>query len=460
MAKQQHTGVVTKVGNKITSESSVSDVMKQRREHGEEWQSYISGKFEEMGIEPTFIRIKDELGERIADYQYPGVWVEAKTFINNAEVAKIKTLFAELKQRDIKMVIMAEWDVNSKKHAKDVKLIRNLGIAVFEGQSECDSFIIDESIRLNTTKSVKMSTPISISFKQLRPHPNNREKNSKNIPIIKSSIIKNGFFTQINVVEHQMEEIDGVMKMTYMIFEGHTRYYALLDLYNKGYDIPDIACILVSWVTSKDIDKLHKMLITTNTTYQGWKLKNYITSHKGNLELLGDVEGVYSYGIMLKSMNQAKKQKWGEANPVYLFCHTNSLAFDDMKAVKDGEYRISEEMYNEQIAPILNFMNLITAKDDSGEHRDYNGTIIRDIIVDIRIKYNTEPIIQDNFHQFLGFLKMKFISAYDNGMFPDTKETGQAFWKMVYGEYINLRNLGLAGTITPYAPQKTIASFV
>jgi len=454
MKKQKKEGAV------ITAEESVSIVMKDRYTHGEEWQDYISDKFEEVGIQPVFKRIKDALGERIADYQYKGVWVEAKTFINNAEVAKIKTLYEKLVTLDTKMVIMCEWEPGSKKHAKDVKLIRDLGIYVFEGQSQCDSFIIDESVRLNAEKKVKMALPISIEFCQLVPHPNNREKNSKNIPTIKASIVKNGFFTQINVVEHEMKEIDGVMKMTYMIFEGHTRYYALEDLYNKGYEIPAIACILVPWVSSKDIDVLHKMLITTNTTYSGWKLKNYVTSHKGNLENLGDVSGVFSYGKMLQAMNQAKKQKWGEANPVYLFCHTNSLAFDDMKAVKDGSYRITETEYKEQIYPILEFMNQITTKDSKGNLRNYNGTIIRDILVDIRIMYNTDPVIYDNFKQFLGFLKLKFISSYDTGTFPDTKETGQQFWSIIKSEYIGLRKLGLAGNVQPFETPKTIENFV
>jgi hypothetical protein len=450
----------TKEGAIITADESVSIVMKDRYTHGEEWQDYISDKFEEVGIQPVFHRIKDALGERIADYQYEGVWVEAKTFINNAEVAKIKTLYEKLITLDTKMVIMCEWDPGSKKHAKDVKLIRSLGIYVFEGQSQCDSCIIDESVRLNAEKTVKMSLPISIEFNQLIPHPNNREVNSKNIPTIKASIVKNGFFTQINVVEHEMKEIDGVMKMTYMIFEGHTRYYSLQDLYNKGYEIPPIACILVPWVSSKDINVLHKMLITTNTTYSGWKLKNYVTSHRGNLDNLGDVSGVFSYGKILQAMNQAKKQKWGEANPVYLFCHTNSLAFDDMKAVKDGSYRITEIEYKEQVHPILELMNQISSKDKNGEIRNYNGTIIRDILVDIRIMYNTNPVIFDNFRQFLGFLKLKFISSYDIGTFPDTKETGQKFWDIVKSEYIGLRQLGLAGNVQPFETPKTIENFI
>jgi hypothetical protein len=427
--------------------------MKARYAHGDEWQNYISDKFEEAGIPPVFYKIFDGLSDRIADYQYKGNWIEAKTFINSAEVTKILTLHAVLLTKGIRMTVMCEWESGTKKHAKNVADLRKFGVIVFEGQSECDSFIINESVILNPDKTVKMAEPILIPFENLIPHPNNRDLNVKNIPTIKSSIITNGFFTQINVVPHLLNDKG---EMTYMIFEGHTRYFALKDLKDKGYNIPLIACINVPWVASKDIDTLHKMLITTNTTYAGWKLKNYITSHKGNLELLNDVQGVYTYGKMLQAMNQAKKQGWGEANPIYLFCHIDSLKFDDMKKVKDGDYRITENEYDEQIKPILDFMKQLTSN-----KRKFVGTIIRDIIVDIRIMYNTNQIIKDNFANFLGYLQLKFVGDYDVKTFPTTKETGQHYWGVVKNQYFGLINLGLVGTqnFQIYQPSKTIEDF-
>ena len=434
----------------ITENEKASEVMKARYTHGDEWQNYISDKFEEAGIPPVFYTINDGLSDRIADYQYEGNWIEAKTYINSAEVTKILTLYNTLQSMKIRMVVMCEWETGSKKHAKNVSDLRKFGVIVFEGQSECDSFIINESVILNPNKVIKMAEPISIPFDNLIPHPNNRDLNVKNIPTIKSSIITNGFFTQINVVPH---ELNTEGEMVYMIFEGHTRYFSLLDLKQKGYLIPPVACINVPWVSSKEIDKLHKMLITTNTTYQGWKLKNYITSHKGNLVLLNDESGVYTYGKMLQAMNQAKKEGWGEANPIYLFCHTDSLAFDDMKKVKDGSYRITELEYDEQIKPILNFMRELTSN-----KRKFNGTIMRDIIVDIRIMYNTDSRIEDRFPQFLKWLEMKFIGEYSLGRFPETKETGAAWWRVTKNEYLFLIEGGMA-PIQPKIIEKTILDF-
>jgi hypothetical protein len=435
----------------ITENEKASEVMKARYTHGDEWQNYISEKFEEAGIPPVFYTINDGLSDRIADYQYEGNWIEAKTYINSAEVTKILTLYNTLQSMKIRMVVMCEWETGSKKHAKNVSDLRKFGVIVFEGQSECDSFIINESVILNPNKVIKMAEPIKIPFNNLIPHPNNRDLNVKNIPTIKSSIITNGFFTQINVVPHGLND-EG--EMVYMIFEGHTRYFSLLDLKEKGYLIPPVACINVPWVSSKEIDKLHKMLITTNTTYQGWKLKNYITSHKGNLVLLSDESGVYTYGKMLQAMNQAKKEGWGEANPIYLFCHTDSLAFDDMKKVKDGSYRITELEYDTQIKPILNFMRELTSN-----KRKFNGTIMRDIIVDIRIMYNTDSRIKDRFPQFLKWSTRKFIGEHSLERFPETKETGAAWWRVTKNEYLGMIDDGMV-PVQPFVPEKTILDFL
>jgi hypothetical protein len=104
-------------------------------------------------------------------------------------------------------------------------------------------------------------------------------------------------------------------------------------------------------------------------------------------------------------------------------------------------------------------MNQLTSKDSKGIPRVYNGTIIRDIVVDIRILYNTNQVIFDNFNQFLGYLKLKFISSYDCGTFPDSKESGQAFWGNIKYEYFGLRDLGFTNNIQSFQIPKTIENF-
>jgi hypothetical protein len=62
-------------GAVITENERASEVMKARYAHGDEWESYISDKFEEAGIPPVFYKIFDGLSDRIADYQYEGNWI-------------------------------------------------------------------------------------------------------------------------------------------------------------------------------------------------------------------------------------------------------------------------------------------------------------------------------------------------------------------------------------------------
>ena len=440
-----------KEGAFITAETAVSEVMKARYYHGDGWQDYISDRFEGVGIKPTFKTIYDGIANRRADYQYNGFWIEAKTHIGDSDVTKIEKIYNILSKMNIKMIVMAEWEQNSKKYARNVKNLRKIGVIVFEGISECESFIINESIRLQTNTEIKMSVPMLIPFEDLVPHPDNRDLNLKNVNLIKASVDVNGFITQINVVPHIMGP-NG--RMLYMVFEGHTRYEALRQLADKGRKIPDVACVCVPWISSKNIKELHEMLIVTNTTYKAWLIKNFVKSHNGVLQKIGDLDGIFTYGKILQSMNQAKKQKWGEATPVYLFSHYDSLSFDDINKIKNGTYRISKEDYENQILPILNLMNSITSN-----KRKYSGNIIRDIIVDIRVMYNTDDIVKINFSKFMEWLDKKIIGVYDSGEFPITKETGQRFWNAVKRDWYNLVKMGLVPQSEKAKP-KTIMSFV
>ena len=124
-----------------------------------------------------------------------------------------------------------------------------------------------------------------------------------------------------------------------------------------------------------------------------------------------------------------------------------------MKKVKDGDYRITENEYDSQIKPILDFMKKLTS-----DKRKFNGTIMRDIIVDIRIMYNTNPSVKDRFHQFLPWLAMKFIGDYSIDKFPITKESGQQYWSVIKREYLFMIDNGMI-PVQPIVPEKTIMDF-
>ena len=446
------------VDNITQKKQNASNVMKDRLTHGYEWESYVADKFEEMGIQPINETHNDGFGNRIADYRYDGNWIECKTFINQAEVFKIMELNKSLTLNDIQMSIMCEWNPSNKKYKKLVKQLRDNNIWVFEGQSIVDSFIINEGVTLNIDKEIKMAIPMKLPFNRIIPHPDNRDTNIKNIPTIKISITKNGYFTQLNVVlvgpdtKKQMWEDGTVPEGTtkeewfnedwYQIFEGHTRYYALLELVQKGYYFEDnlVSAVVVDWITSDDIDKLHKMLIKTNTSYEGWKLKNFIKSHKGNLTKIGDTKGVESYGKILKSMNKARKGKWGETTPIYVFAHKDDLNFDNMKLIKDGDFRITDEVYNTEIEPLFNMMENIT--------KEINlpagvGSRMRYILVNMRVLFHTLSLTSKQYDAFIEWATVKYLGDIKSEHFPNTMDSTKEYWTKVIKEWnviLNLKN--------------------
>ena len=85
------------VDNITQKKQAASNTMKDRFAHGDEWESYVADKFEEMGIQPINETHNDGFGDRIADYRYEDNWIEAKTFINQAETFKIIQLNKSLK---------------------------------------------------------------------------------------------------------------------------------------------------------------------------------------------------------------------------------------------------------------------------------------------------------------------------------------------------------------------------
>lgn len=439
------------VENITQREQEASNVMKARYSHGDEWETYVADTFEEMGIQPINETFNDGIANRIADYRYDGTWIEAKTFVNGAEVTKIIRLNDALLNHFIKMYILCEWAPNTKKFKKHVNDLRKNGVTVFEGKSSVDNFIINEGVRLDMNKEIEMSVPMKIPFNRIVPHPNNRDLNIKNIPVIKVSVISHGFFTQINVVpigDKTKQKMwndgkipNGISKEEwfsedfYMIFEGHTRYYALKELIEKGYTFQnmEVSCINVPWITSDEIDKLHKMLIKTNTSYQGWKLRNFVKSHKGNLEELQNKDGVYSYGLILKSMNQAKKQKWGETTPVYVFAHKGDSDFDNVQVIKDGEFEITSSEYETEIQPIFQLM------DNISKTGDYTfGSRMRYILVNMRVLYNTNDVVKLNWNKFIELCEKKFSRDLKNGTFPDTQDTTKQYWDGITDEFIFL----------------------
>ena len=389
-----------------TTNAIHSESMKAKYEHGHAFQKQVYDWFQNAGFIPNFFPVNDGLGFRKADYQYDGVWVEAKTYIGDSDVTKILRLKPYLNELNIQMVVMCEFTSDSKEgkaHKKNVKHLTNHQISVFQGAEDCIGYIISEKIRNGFTTEIKMAKGINIPLRLLIPNPENRDLVIANHQIINKSIRENGFFTQLNVVPHELNEAG---EMTYMLFEGHNRLSQLLELERNGFTIPPISCSLVDWVNSKDIEVLHQLLIKSNTTSKNWKLRDYVKSNLKHFETLKLVDRVRVFKLILDWMNEAKKQGWGETTPCYIFVHNIDMQFSNTDAIKNGTFDITEADYNETEFLLLSMINDLCKKLEVS----INGILVRQILVEAKVKKNNDPEFSKVFKKYLEFVS-DYISA-------------------------------------------------
>jgi hypothetical protein len=368
-----------------------SKSMTQKYEHGHLWQSEVSELFEKNGFRRAFFPVNDGLGNRKADYQYDGVWVEAKTYIGDSDVTKILRLKPFLDAQNIEMVIMCDFiesDIVGKKHTKVIAQLRNEGIEVFCGIAECTLFVSNEKALKGIVNELPgMAMGINLPFASLYKNKYNRDLVDHNGPKIQDSIKENGFFTQFNIVpmgpkDRASRGIPENDTTLYVLFEGHNRYHQLEELQSKGYKIENVPCVLADWFTSDDIELLHKILLTTNTTSKNWKLRDYVKSTLSFFTDMKNQDAIDTYTWIQDWMKIAKKQNWGESTPVYLFCHTTSKAFGDMDAIKNGTFRISKSIYQKEVYPLLNLISELILDTE----KEINGSFVKEFIVDIRVK--------------------------------------------------------------------------
>lgn len=383
------------VGKSIHSES-----MKLKYVHGHDFQKQVYDWFEFAGFTANFFSISDGLGKRHADYQYDGNWVEAKTYIGDSDVTKILRLKPFLDMEGITMIVMCEFASNSKEgksHRKNINHLIDAGILVYQGEQECIGFITAEKLIKGYSKEIRMARGINVPLRLLYPNPDNRDLVISNWKPLNKSIKENGFFTQLNIVPHFVNE-NG--EQTYMLYEGHNRLNQLLELSEKGYNIPDVCCSLVDWVTSSEIQKLHTLLITTNTTVKNWKLRDYV---KSNLSYFGRMNMDSRKAVFEKIdywMKQANKNKWGETVPPYVFVHQTDMDFGNIESIKNGTYDITDSDYKNVVLPLFTMINDLCISTESS----INGTLVRQILVETKVKYNTNTKFKKYFKKYIEYV--------------------------------------------------------
>lgn len=384
-----------------TKQKSIhSESMKLKYIHGHGFQKQVYDWFEFAGFTANFFPISDGLSKRQADYQYDGNWVEAKTYIGDQDLTKILRLKPFLDLEGITMIVMCEFEANSiegKGHRKNIKHLIDAGILVYQGEEECIGFITAEKLIKGYSKEIKMAKGDNIPLRLLYPNPDNRDLVISNWKPLNKSIKENGFFTQLNVVPHFVNE-NG--EQTYMLYEGHNRLHQLLELSEKGYSIPDVCCSIAHWVSSSEIQKLHNLLITTNTTVKNWKLRDYV---KSNLSYFGRMNMEDRKAVFEKIeywMKQAKKWQWGETVPPYVFVHQTDMDFGNIDSIKNGTYDISDSDYKNIVFPLFTMINDLCIATESS----INGSLVRQILVETKVKRNIDPKFKKYFKSYLEYV--------------------------------------------------------
>lgn len=406
--------------------------MKAKYEHGHGFQNQVYDWFEQAGFIGNFFTVNDGLADRRADYQYNGVWVEAKTYIGDSDLTKILRLKPFLDEQNVQMVIMCEFTPESKEgkaHKKNIKHLIKNKIPVFQGPEECIGYIILEKTQMGLNKEIRMAKGVNIPLHLLVPNPDNRDLVIPNGPVINKSIKENGFFTQLNVVPHQLNA-DG--EMTYMLFEGHNRLSQLLELKEKGYSIPPVACSLVDWVTSKDIEILHKLLILSNTSSKNWKLRDYVKSNLLYFTRLNFPKRIKTYQLLMDWIKEAKKKKWGETTPLYVFAHYDDMKFANMDTIKNGTFEIDENEYQQTDLLLFNMINELCDKLNS----PINGSLVRQILVEAKVRKNNDPEFARVFKKYLEFVSDYITTLVITGIsLPSDKNTVNDFIKKMNNSF-------------------------
>ena len=109
-------------------------------------------------------------------------------------------------------------------------------------------------------------------------------------------------------------------------------------------------------------------------------------------------------------MKQAGKNKWGETVPPYVFVHQTDMDFGNIDSIKNGTYDISESDYKSIVFPLFTMINDLCIATESS----INGTLVRQILVETKVKRNTNPNFKKYFSQYIEYVSNYLASLIYN----------------------------------------------
>ena len=330
-----------------------------RKKHGDKFENSIDVKLTKHGIPSRRRTIQTNDGKFISDHSYKQYWCESTTHLDKKRVdefIKKRTLIQEVNSEITNFVLFYEVDFKTKTQKKLKKRLQNNGWKVFGGEREIDTYIevMQNKDAFHKNKLIRVATAMQISLKRLVKNPLNRDLIKKAVFNLAKSIVEHGFVTGFFVVpmydNYKDKNIIG-----YMLFEGHHRLEAVLYVRDMwGYDIPDLPCVVVDWISDKDHKKLSNLLIKVNVEYKNWELKNFIKHHLEIAKILKDSVKETSYQI-LENLRLTSDRKGLGKNTLLYVCGPvkGSSFFLEKSIIEDGVYEVTQNEYDDLMTPFI-----------------------------------------------------------------------------------------------------------
>jgi len=290
------------------------------------------------------------------------------------------------------------FEQNSKQKTRNnidryVRILENNGWKVCVGKEEVEEYMDYIASIEKVTKQIKVANVKMISVKNLKNHKSNRRIDHDRCEILANHIINHGFITQINVVP---EWVRGRFTGNYVIFEGNHRYVAVMKyvIEKYGYEIDELPCVVVDWVRSSDKEKLHEMLVLTNTSQAKWGMPDYVESNLKDGVDRKDEKKMLSYGTLqwlydiTKPTHKDNKfnHKFNDSRMFYVFgpIDFNSSAVTkpvNRKLVKSGKFTMTEHEVNNVLTPFVKDVGMPFLKWFDDEISATRSKIIGDVFL-------------------------------------------------------------------------------
>ena len=303
--------------------------------------------------------------------EYGNYWIESTIALDevradefNDKKNKVSAVDKNIKH----FILFFEQNPNQKSRnniKRYVSILENNGWTVLVGQKQIEDWMDGLAKKLKTSKKLNVASIKMISVKNLIQNPTNRKVDLDRCEKLAHHIIHEGFRAEIKVVP---EYVRGKFTGRYMIYDGHHRYIAVTDyvIGKYGYEMDELPCIVVDWITTEDPDALHELLIADNTRENSWGVQDYVESHLGDATNRNDKDKIISYDTlnwMYEVVNESHKDnKIGHTfSPSRIFYVFGPLDFNndaitkpvDRTITKSGKYRISENEVDTLLKPFV-----------------------------------------------------------------------------------------------------------